>query len=162
MEKLEVNLTGNVDLPAELQDVYTILYKKIESIVAGKKPVDLRNDPTTMRILIQSAMVCVENVTDVNGKVWSGAEKKKYAIIMTKMILQNLANNGKLDKKSTQEIIDNWDFYGGLTMDLAIEGVTKLFNIVSSSTNTQPPTQPTTQPTTKPPTKNNCFACFRV
>ena len=131
--KTEVKLTGDVTLPPELELLYASLFKKINNIIITQKPIDIKEDATTLRILIQSSMVIVESIKGENGKVYSGPEKKRYALILTKMVLKDLANEGKLDKVSAQDTIDNMDFYGGLMMDLAIDGVKQLFDCVQNT-----------------------------
>jgi len=131
--KTEVKLTGDVALPPELDLLYASLFKKINNIIITQKPINIKEDATTLRILIQSSMVIVESIKGENGKVYSGPEKKRYALILTKMVLKDLANEGKLDKVSAQDTIDNMDFYGGLMIDLAIDGVSKLFDCVQNT-----------------------------
>lgn len=115
-------------IPVELQGAYDALYKKISGMVAGHT-VDLRSDPTTLRIIIESAMAIVEQCRDSNGNTWSGPEKKRYALTLIKYIFRDLAANGVLDPIVANEISSNIDFFGGIVMDVAVDAIKGMFNI---------------------------------
>ncbi len=108
------------DVPPELQVLYNQLYNKIELLVSGGPIVDITKDPTVLRLIIQSVMVCVENFKDVNGQGWSGSEKKRITIVLTKFIINDLAVKGKIDPVLAQQLIGDIEFYGGAAIDLAV------------------------------------------
>lgn len=108
-------------IPPELQSIYNELYAKIELIISGGAVFDIRKDPTILRIVLQSAMVCVEEFRNKDGNGWNGPEKKRIALALIKFVLTDLAAKGKLDPAVAKEICDNIDFWGGLAMDLACD-----------------------------------------
>lgn len=116
------------DVPPELQTLYNTLYNKIILIIGGHT-VDLRNDPNTLRILIQSVMIIVENAKDANGQGWNGPEKKKIALSLIKFVIHDLAVKGKIDPQVASDIINNIDLFGGVAMDLVIDVVKGMFDI---------------------------------
>jgi len=115
-------------LPVELQGAYDALYKKISGMIAGHT-IDLKSDPTTLRVIIEAAMAIVEQCRDSNGNTWSGPEKKRYALTLIKYIFRDLAANGVLDPAVASELSANIDFFGGVVMDVAIDAIKGMFNI---------------------------------
>lgn len=126
------------EIPPELKGAYDALYKKIAGLVAGNTVVDLRSDPTTVRIIIEAAMSIVEQCRGADGNTWSGPEKKRYAITIIKYVLRDLAANGKLDPVAALELSQNIDFFGGIAMDVAVDAIKGMFNIGQSLTRDVP------------------------
>lgn len=115
------------DLPVEVRELYQILYKKIEKLVDGGS-IDLK-DPTTLRVFIESAMAVVENFRNDDDEGWSGPEKKRYALMLIKLVIQDLAADGKIEEDVAEEIVTNLDFWGGIAMDMAVDAMKKLFDV---------------------------------
>lgn len=112
------------ELPPGLTGIYTTLYTKIERLIDGQEVIDIKADPTLIRIMIGSAMEVVEGYGG-----WTGAEKKRYALMMIQFIIADLADKGKIDKDVAREINANIDFWGGIVMDVAIDAIKKAFDI---------------------------------
>lgn len=115
-------------IPPELQTLYNTLYAKISTMIGGKV-LDLKSDPNTLRILIESTMTIVENFKNEDGKGWSGPEKKRIALSLIHYIIHDLAVNGKIDPTVAAEINANIDFFGGIVMDVAIAAAKKAFDV---------------------------------
>lgn len=133
---MDISLISETELPPEYKGLYDSLYKKISGMIGGTV-IDLRNDPTTMRILLESAMIIVENFrvtpeasisTSLSPKPLSGPEKRRLAVTLTKMVITDLAKNGKIDPIVARDINLNIDFWGGIAMDIAISASKKLFD----------------------------------
>ena len=116
------------ELPLALKDLYNTLYIKIGGIVDGDDVINLKSDPSTLRVVIESAMTIVEKFRNVNGQGWSGPEKRTVALTLVKFVFIDLAKKGKIDKDMT-ELVANLDFWGGIVMDVAIDAIKKLFDI---------------------------------
>jgi hypothetical protein len=116
------------EVPPELQVLYNTLYDKIILIIGGHT-IDLKNDSTVLRVLIQTVMVIVENAKDVNGQGWNGPEKKRIALSLIKFVIHDLAVKGKIDPITAADIISNIDLFGGVAMDLAIDVAKGMFDI---------------------------------
>lgn len=114
--------------PKEFQAVHDALYKKIKAMVGGET-INLRNDPTIIRILLESAMVIVEKFRDENGKGYTGPEKKRIVIMVTKWVITDLGNEGVIDVELAKEINANIEFFGGVAVDLAVAGAKNLFDV---------------------------------
>lgn len=115
--------------PPEYKALYDALYQKISALVAGGHVIDIRKDPTTLRIMIESAMTIVENFQDINKQGLSGPEKKRIALTLIKCVITDLGKNGKIDPAAVQEINDNIDFWGGIAMDVAVDAIKLMFQI---------------------------------
>ena len=111
-------------LDNELIKLYDIFSKKIEEIFTEKNDIELRSDPTLVRVLIESSMSIVERY-----KTWSGEKKKKQAIIMLIVIINDLAEKGKISREDADEINSNINFWGGIAMDIAVDAVKGAFDI---------------------------------
>ena len=120
---------NNSDIPPEFKALHGALYKKISGLVAGTHVIDIRNDPTTLRVIIESAMSIVEDFGGADKKVLSGPEKKRIALTLAKCVITDLGNNGKIDSLVAQEINSNVDFWGGITMDVAVDATKIIFQI---------------------------------
>lgn len=116
------------EVPLELVPAYNALYNKIIAIIGGQV-IDIRNDPTTLRIIIQTTMDVVEKLRNENGAGWNGPEKRRIALTLIKLVLANLAANGKIDPVVAAELIQNADFYFGVTMDIAVSAAKKSLEI---------------------------------
>lgn len=124
-----MEVSKSKDLPAELKALYDILYSEINDVVkSGEFSVEL-SDLSTVRVLIESAMTIVENYRDADGNGWSGPEKKKYALMLIRLVIQDLAKEGKIDKAVAKEIVANLDVWGSLAMDIAVDAAKKLFDV---------------------------------
>lgn len=115
-------------LPIDLKGLYDILYKEFEEIADGGK-FDIRDDPTTIRLFIEGAMMVVEKFHNADDIGWSGADKKRHALTLIKVVIADLATAGKIDKKIADSIIDEVDFWGGIAMDIAVDAAKKTFDI---------------------------------
>lgn len=116
------------NVPREFQALHDTLYKKITAMIGGET-FDIRSDPTVVRILIQSAMTIVERARDANGNTYSGPEKKRIAVMVTKWVINDLATEGKIDPVTAKEICLNVDFFGGIAIDLAVAGAKNLLDV---------------------------------
>lgn len=117
------------ELPIEYRALYDSLYKKISGLVSGSHVIDIRNDPATLRIIIESTMTIVEGFRDTDNKVLSGPEKKRIALTLIKYVISDLNKSGKIDPIAAEEMIKNIDFWGGIAMDVAVDAIKIMFNI---------------------------------
>ncbi len=110
---------ANANVPKEWQDLHDALYGKIKSMVGGGGW-DLRKDPTTIRIIIQSAMTAVEKLRQTDGSAYTGAEKRAIALRIIKWVIDDLAKDNIIPKDVADEVNANIDFFGGVAIDMAI------------------------------------------
>jgi hypothetical protein len=128
VEPLTLNMNTS-DLPPEFKTLYDTLLKKVNGLIAGGHMIDIKNDPTMLRVIIESAMAIVEDFRTTNEKALSGPEKKRIALTLIKCVITDLSKSGKINPTDAEEIIKNLDFWGGVAMDVAVDAVKSMFLI---------------------------------
>ena len=99
------------EVPAELRGLSNTLYKSIINMIKGDSTV---LNPTTIRVLIKSAMSIVENFRNADGRGWDGPQKKKIALSLIRFVFIDLVAKGHISKDVAEEFLANLDFWGGL------------------------------------------------
>ena len=122
------------DLPKSLIKIYNVLYKKITDLIAGEK-LSITKDAATVAILLENSMILIEKAKDQEtGEKFRGPEKKKYALMMIKFILSDLASKGKIEDETAKYILSGIDFWGGIVIDVAIDAAKKVINLGKDAT----------------------------
>ena len=88
-EEVAEEEVADTELPEELKLVYDTLYKKISSMIGGRKLTE-QSSVRVVKILIENCMEIVEKFRNEDGAGWTGYEKKEYALSLAKYILENL------------------------------------------------------------------------
>lgn len=108
------------DLAPELKKLYDAVYAKTISMVHGPITVNTFIDPNTILIILSSSMQIAEGLIGVNGKKYTGPEKKAAVLTVTKMIIHDLAANGVMPVEAANEVNKQIDLWGNVAIDLAI------------------------------------------
>lgn len=115
-------------LPGNLKDLYHLLYKRIETMLAGRT-LDVRNDLTLVKLIFEYSMQLVEKFKDENGQTLIGAEKKQYALLLIGYIIADLRTNNKITEQTAQDLQFAIDMLGGVLMDIVIDAVNAVFDV---------------------------------
>lgn len=123
-----INMALNsTDVPELYRELYSALYKKISSMIMGRSVVNLKTDPTLIKICIETTMTLVENFS--GAQKLTGPEKKHIALEIIKCTFAQLSQDGKIDPHTAAEIINNIDMWGGIAMDIAIDAAKMAFYV---------------------------------
>ena len=125
MEDVKTPITSKDSLN-DFQELHDMLYLKIKSLANGDGG---RLDMAIVRILIESAMVIVEQLKDNNGKLFTGPEKRRIVVMVSKWVISDLAKEKVIDAKIASDVCNGIDLMGGVAVDLAIAGAKNLFNV---------------------------------
>ena len=115
-------------LPGNLKDLYHLLYKRIETMLAGRT-LDIRTDLTLVKLIFEYTMQLVEKFKDENGQLLIGAEKKQYALLLISYIISDLRSNNKITEQTAQDLQFAIDMLGGVLMDVVLDAVNAVFDV---------------------------------
>lgn len=125
IKTIDTSITSTDSLN-DFQELHDMLYVKIKSLANGDGG---RLDMAIIRILIESAMVIVEQLKDNNGKLFTGPEKRRIVVMVSKWVVSDLAKEKVIDAKIAEDVCNGIDLMGGVAVDLAVAGAKNLFNV---------------------------------
>jgi len=115
------------ELAPEVQKLYDAVYQKTLGLIHGPINANIVIDPNTIIIILSSAMEIAEKLLNVNGKSYSGAEKKTAVLTVTKMIIHDLAANNVIPVDVANQVNQQIDLWGNVAIDLAISAANHVY-----------------------------------
>ena len=118
-----------VDIAPEFKVLSETIYSKISTMIRTGHLLDVKNDPNTIRLLIGTSMLIVQNYRTKDNQGLRGPEKKTLALTLIKLVIESLAKSGKIEKETATLLIMDIDLWGGVAMDVAVDTGKVIFNV---------------------------------
>jgi hypothetical protein len=141
-------------IPPELQTLYNTLYSQISTLVDGGSLNNFATESTALRVIVQCAILLVQDFKDVNGNMYTSQQKETVAMSLIKYVINDLAVKGKLDSVTAQTISTNLDFWGPIIINTSVYVADKVIAKVDTFD------QDVAKSGCKVACKNDCCGCF--
>lgn len=120
-----IDLAENEDLEGDLKEIYDLVYKKVEMIVAtGKFTAE------HLRPLILNIIEITQEYTSNKYNHIDGAQKKAMALNILRHVIVDLYKRGQISRENYELILLSLEFFGGALIDLGKAAWKKLVEVV--------------------------------
>lgn len=124
-----MQVVTNNNLTPEFRQLHDAVYGKVMSIIQGHQAIDLKNDPSLLVSIFQSAMEIVERAKTSSNKPYTGPEKKQLVIGLIQTIISDLAKNKIIPIDVANTVNGIVATIAPVAIDLAVAAANRVFDI---------------------------------